>query len=617
MTARLVKVFGSLVLVVAAGTLEFSEASVTNWHPLEGNAIFDEEGTPTTTSLLETRFARHGRHALNPLRIFLGSQPPKQTRVSASTAVWRAPSVVAGTNSSQLDDHQQRNVAAGGVSRFTGPRFVPAAHAPHRRFIGTAWGADGGSFSSDAGDDDTLTNGGTSAEPPVELDDLGHKLLAIKPRFEFESLDDRNKGGFVEQAKDEIRRAALENIRKKELEEPFRPSIDPSSSVDQSYTEYRIRELLGFSDLTGAVLELHTLTDPFMKSILMNRFKVRVLGTLGIGGSGVVFLVEIHDRAALKALGGTPHFALKVLFTLAPSLNSKRGRAAARESLDRSLKRELLPVRLLRRSLPHLGSLENAANSCGWAVPTHVATVLKAGHEELLTAGELAAHPRVILSPTMLGDLNLLFYKSSKEVERVNVLSSLAKEYICFRIISSVSALHTLGYCHRDVKPHNLLIRHDGSVLLTDFGSAGKKGELLPSRFGISTPYMDPQHAKLYSKELPAVALEKYDTWAAGMTCLQIFLDGQKPWKYTEDGTPRAGIVSPPSQSDRMLMNQPPFSIEQMTSELVSKGINPLWISLVSQMLQADRKSRPSLRQITSMFPTFESISVPVENPQN
>ena len=37
--------------------------------------------------------------------------------------------------------------------------------------------------------------------------------------------------------------------------------------------------------------------------------------------------------------------------------------------------------------------------------------------------------------------------------------------------------IHSLGICHRDIKPHNMLVKH-GRVSLCDFGSAKilKKG---------------------------------------------------------------------------------------------------------------------------------------------
>ena len=38
------------------------------------------------------------------------------------------------------------------------------------------------------------------------------------------------------------------------------------------------------------------------------------------------------------------------------------------------------------------------------------------------------------------------------------------------QIISGIEYLHELGIVHRDMKPENLLLDHDGQIKLVDFG---------------------------------------------------------------------------------------------------------------------------------------------------
>ena len=39
-------------------------------------------------------------------------------------------------------------------------------------------------------------------------------------------------------------------------------------------------------------------------------------------------------------------------------------------------------------------------------------------------------------------------------------------------VLDALHAAHTAGVLHRDIKPQNVLVAHDGRVMLTDFGLA-------------------------------------------------------------------------------------------------------------------------------------------------
>nr|WP_308286720.1 protein kinase [Streptomyces griseorubiginosus] len=48
------------------------------------------------------------------------------------------------------------------------------------------------------------------------------------------------------------------------------------------------------------------------------------------------------------------------------------------------------------------------------------------------------------------------------------------------QLLDALAAVHAAGALHRDVKPANVLLRRDGSAVLTDFGIAGAGRRRVP-----------------------------------------------------------------------------------------------------------------------------------------
>ncbi len=100
------------------------------------------------------------------------------------------------------------------------------------------------------------------------------------------------------------------------------------------------------------------------------------------------------------------------------------------------------------------------------------------------------------------------------------------------QIAGALSVIHDLGVVHRDLKPENLLLRSDGSVVLTDFGIAksifqSDSPDLALTRHGdlIGTPsYMSPEQVS-GQRITPQT-----DFYSLGVVMFEL-LSGQRPFQ--------------------------------------------------------------------------------------
>ncbi|MEY9962364.1 putative Ser/Thr protein kinase [Streptacidiphilus sp. MAP12-16] len=123
--------------------------------------------------------------------------------------------------------------------------------------------------------------------------------------------------------------------------------------------------------------------------------------------------------------------------------------------------------------------------------------------------------------------MELVESRSLSEVIRADgVLPPRRAAQIGLDLLGVLAEAHRSGILHRDVKPSNVLIGHDGRVVLTDFGIARMEGDPSVTSTGMlvgAPSYISPERARGGIPGAPA------DLWSLGAT-LYAMVEGHPPY---------------------------------------------------------------------------------------
>jgi serine/threonine protein kinase len=138
---------------------------------------------------------------------------------------------------------------------------------------------------------------------------------------------------------------------------------------------------------------------------------------------------------------------------------------------------------------------------------------------------------------------------------------------------------HTMGFIHRDIKPGNIMLREDGTALLSDFGAAKVLENSTLATLTVGTPaYMSPE--QILGRDLQPQS----DIYSFGIVLYEMLV-GRRPFTGDEQGLTGTGTLSrlreahlrldPPAPSE--LNPAIPPMLDGIVVKALAKDVDDRW----------------------------------------
>ena len=155
------------------------------------------------------------------------------------------------------------------------------------------------------------------------------------------------------------------------------------------------------------------------------------------------------------------------------------------------------------------------------------------------------------------GEENGFLFIAEKPIDGITLQDYLKKRPnrialydVAKNMLTSLAGIHSDGIVHNDIKPSNIMIKKDGTVIIIDFNTFFRVGE--PAFVKGSFPYRAPE---VFSDKLS----QSSDVYAGGVTLFQMFVGNlpfqspQKDWSNLSDYQ----ITKQQAILQRRIQNQP------------------------------------------------------------